>query len=218
MYAKSRTPSHDDQESAAETIAHLIEQAKEIAQQHVHGDARNSKAWGGNFINALQSAWLIVTSFTQRISGWIAQQTASGNEPTPAAIQTEIDIVTGHVGDFEIHAAIESEVLRELTFAGVKKAKIVAQPDACDDCKARAEAGAQPIDDVEPPPFHGGCRCGVIPADDERIARAAPRMVSKQGSCDCEICRGMAGKPIGEQKPPYHAGCTCEVAEESEKK
>lgn len=50
-----------------------------------------------------------------------------------------------------------------------------------------------------------------------RAANVTPEpMVSQQGSCDCETCRGRAGQPIGDQHPPYHEGCDCSAVKGSE--
>lgn len=168
IYAKGRHPSQEDKESAAHTIAALIEQAQAIGHRHVLGEQESrGMAWGGNFLNALQSGWDIVNSFVQRIGNWISDQFSSGDDPTPEEIQDEIDEVAGHAGDFEIQSAVESEVLRALTFVGVKMVKVEAQPDACVPCRARAEQGAVPIDEFEPPPYHGKCRCATVEAGED---------------------------------------------------
>lgn len=68
-------------------------------------------------------------------------------------------------------------------------------------------------------PQHDHCGCTVqelmqTPAPTARAVSAAPRFMSKQGSCDCGVCREMAGKPIGKRQPPYHDGCDCESVQE----
>jgi hypothetical protein len=168
LYAKSRTPSHDDQESAAQALGHIIEQAQALGRSHAaESVGQRSVAWGGNFVNALQSGWDIVTNFVGKISGWIADQISGGNDPSPEDIQAEIDTVADNVGDFEVHAAVESEVLRELTFAGTKMVRSIAQPGACQMCLDEAAKGAVPINDFTPPPYHGSCKCNAMGADEQ---------------------------------------------------
>jgi hypothetical protein len=168
LFAKSKHPSHDDQESAAQALGHIIEQAQALGRSHAAEHVgQRSVAWGGNFVNALQSGWDIVTNFVGKISGWIADQISGGNDPSPEDIQTEIDTVAGNVGGFEVHAAIESEVLRELTFAGTKMVRSIAQPGACQLCLDKAADGPVPINDFVPPPYHGGCRCNTESSDEQ---------------------------------------------------
>lgn len=66
------------------------------------------------------------------------------------------------------------------------------------------------------PSCHPGCQCGVKRLMEKPIERAVEPVsyVSKKGTCDCEQCRAMDGKVIGEKKPPFHDGCDCSVKEE----
>lgn len=165
LFAQSRTPDHDAKESAAQSIAAIIEQAQAIGRAHASVETHErSLAWGGKFTDILQSAWNIVNTFVQRITDWFTQQE---DDVTEEAIEDEVDGLADRVGSFEVAAAIEEEVLRELTFAGVKMVKSEAQPGACEPCVERAERGPVPIDTFEPPPYHGLCRCSTVSADEE---------------------------------------------------
>lgn len=65
------------------------------------------------------------------------------------------------------------------------------------------------------PSCHPGCQCGVKRLMEKPLERSGEPVsyISKRGSCDCEECRAMDGKPIGEKPPPYHEGCDCKVTE-----
>lgn len=65
------------------------------------------------------------------------------------------------------------------------------------------------------PQCHIRCQCSVDRLMEKPIERAVEPVssISKKGTCDCEECRAMDGKPVGEKKPPYHDGCDCEVTE-----
>lgn len=162
LFAKSKTPSQEDKESTAHVLAHVIEQAKSIGHAHANDETRGM-AWGGKFTDALGSAWDIVSNFVQRITDWFSGQT----DVTEDDVIAEVDSLAERVGSFEVAAAIESEVLSDLYFAGVLMVKSIAQPGACEPCVERAEAAPVPIHDFEPPPYHSGCRCSSAPADAE---------------------------------------------------
>lgn len=168
LFAKSKHPSHDDKESAAHILADIIRQAQAIGHAHATDEVQQRAiAWGGKFQDALSSAWNIVTNFVNRIAEWFNGQEAAGEDVTEEEIVEKVESLADTVAGVEVAAAIEEDVLQELYLAGVGKVKPIAQPDACDDCKARAEAGAQPINDFEPPPYHSRCRCSSAPADEE---------------------------------------------------
>lgn len=68
-------------------------------------------------------------------------------------------------------------------------------------------------------PQHDHCGCTVqelmqAPAPTARAVSAGPHLVSKQGACNCEVCREMAGKPTSERQPPYHDGCDCQSVQQ----
>lgn len=46
--------------------------------------------------------------------------------------------------------------------------------------------------------------------EDDGPSPATAGMVSKQGSCNCDICRANAGQPV-EKPPPFHDGCDCSL-------
>ena len=168
LFAKSQHPSHEDKEAVAQILADIIQQAQAIGYAHATDETHERAiAWGGKFQNALSSAWNIVTNFAGRIAQWFSGQEAAGEDVTPEDIEDKIESLAETVAGFEVAAAIEEEVLRELTFAGVAMVKSIAQPGCCENCRARADAGAQPIDQFEPPPYHGRCRCNTAPADEE---------------------------------------------------
>ena len=160
LFAKSKHPSQEDKESAAHTLAHIIEQAKAIGHAHAIDETQRGMAWGGKFQDALSSAWDIVNNFVQRIIDWFSSQ----DEVTEDDVVAEVDTLAERVGGFEVAAAIEQEVLETLYFAGVLMVRSIAQPGACEPCVDRADAGPVPINDFEPPPYHGGCRCSSAPA------------------------------------------------------
>jgi hypothetical protein len=165
IYAKSRHPSHEDKESAAHVLASIIEQAQAIGRAHASSEQERGMAWGGDFLNALQSGWDIVTNFVSRITDWIQDQISGGNNPSDDAIQAEIDTVASNAGSYEVQSAIEQEVWQTLYMAGVTMVESVPQPGACEACLARASAGPVPINDYIPPPFHNLCKCGTRPAN-----------------------------------------------------
>lgn len=168
IFAKSKQPSHEDKETAANILADIIEQAQAIGRAHTNDETHDRAiAWGGKFQQVLSSAWNIVTNFVNRIAEWFTDQKTTGEDITEADITDKVESLAETVAGVEVAAAIEEEILRELTFVGVSMVKAIAQPDACDECKERAEAGAQPIDDFEPPPYHSRCRCSTAPADEE---------------------------------------------------
>lgn len=168
LFAKSKHPSHDDKESAASMIASIIRQAQDIGHAHAAQDEHErSIAWGGKFTDALSSAWNIVTNFVQRIAEWFTKQESSGADITEQDIIDKVDSLAEQVGSVEVHAAIEQSVWETLYFAGVKMMRSIAQPGACEACQAKADEGPVPIDDFEPPPYHGRCRCSGAPADEE---------------------------------------------------
>lgn len=166
LFAQSKHPSHDDKESAAHVLASIIEQAQEIGRTHASDEQERSLAWGGKFANALSSAWDIVNNFVQRIIDWI-----SGQDPEDLSeddIIAEVDTLAERVGSFEVAAAIEQEVLDTLAEQGATLFISIAQPGACNPCLERAAADPVPMNDFEPPPYHGGCRCSTSRADENR--------------------------------------------------
>lgn len=167
LFAKSKHPSHDDKEAAAQTLANIIEQAQALGHTYAQDEHERAIAWGGKFTNALSSAWNIVTNFVQRIGEWFTQQDASGASPDEQDIVDKVDALAEQVGSVEVHAAIEQSAWETLYFAGVKKMRSIAQPGACQACLDKAAEGAMPISDFVPPPYHGRCRCNGVPADDE---------------------------------------------------
>lgn len=167
LYAKSRQPSHEDKESAAQTLASILEQAQQIGRVHAADEQQRAIAWGGKFQDALSSAWNIVANFVNRIAQWFADAAASGEDVTEADIEDKIDSLAETVAGVEVAAAIEEEILTELTLAGVALVKSIAQPGACESCLSKAAADPVPINDFEPPPYHSRCRCSTAPADEE---------------------------------------------------
>lgn len=164
IFAKTRHPSQEDKEATVQTLAHIIEQAKAIGHAHVHAEEQRGLAWGGNFVNALSSAWDIVSNFVARIVDWFAGQ---GDGVSEDEIEAEVESLAERVAGFEVAAAVESEVLSELYFTGVLMVRSIAQPGACQLCLDKAAMGSQPINDFEPPPYHSHCRCSAAPADEE---------------------------------------------------
>lgn len=168
LFAHGKHPSHDDQESAAQTLAHIIEQAQAIGRAHASDETQERAiAWGGKFQDTLSSAWNIVTNFVQRIAEWFTGKEASGEDVTEQDIVDKVDSLAETVAGVEVASAIEEEIWKELYFAGVKMVKSIAQPGACSDCVARADAAPVPINDFDPPPYHSRCRCNSAPADEE---------------------------------------------------
>lgn len=164
LFARSRQPSHEDKEAAVHVLASIIEQALSIGHAHATDEAHErAVAWGGMFQNVLSSAWDIVSNFVGRIANWFSAHPNATEEEVVEEVESLADRVAG----FEVAAAIESEVLRELTFAGVKMARSIAQPGACDDCLTKAARGPVPINDFVPPPYHQYCQCSSAPADEE---------------------------------------------------
>lgn len=165
-FSKSAQPSHEDQESAAERIASIIDAAQRIGHEHAAGGAHERAiAWGGRFQDAMSSAWAIVTNFIQRIKDWVSGQDADAL--TEDDIEEEVDSLAGRVASVEVHAAIEEEVWQTLYLAGVSMVRSIAQPGACQLCLDKAAQGAMPINDFTPPPYHGSCRCNTASADEE---------------------------------------------------
>ncbi|GCE14190.1 hypothetical protein KTT_41030 [Tengunoibacter tsumagoiensis] len=73
------------------------------------------------------------------------------------------------VGQTEVCAAVEEEVVHQMQQAGVEEIYWLAEPDACDRCLANADASPLPIDQLWPsgdtaPPAHPRCRCTIAPA------------------------------------------------------
>lgn len=168
LFAKSRHPSHEDKESCAHTLASILEQAQAIGHVHASDETQERAiAWGGKFQDVLSSAWNIVTNFVNRIAEWFTEQEASGEDVSEEDITEKIESLADTVAGVEVAAAIEEDILTELTLAGVAKVRAIAQPGACEACIERAEAGPQPIDDFEPPPYHSRCRCATGVADEE---------------------------------------------------
>jgi hypothetical protein len=166
LYATRKQPTQEDKESAAHTLAGILEQAQAIGHAHATDEVARSIAWGGKFTNVLNSAWDIVTTFVSRIADWFTQQQAAGEDVSDSDLAEKIDSLAEQVGGFEVAAAIEESVLQELTFAGVQMVKSAAQPGACEDCQDKADADPVPINDFEPPPYHGKCRCSTAPVDE----------------------------------------------------
>lgn len=161
LFAKSAQPSQEDKESAAHTLASILEQARAIGHAHAAQEEQRGIAWGGKFTDVLGSAWNIVEAFVQRVREWFSRQTEVSEED----VEAEVASLAERVASVEVAAAIESEVLRELTLAGVLLVKSMAQPGACEPCQSKAEEDPVPIDDFDSPPYHGSCRCSTVPAD-----------------------------------------------------
>jgi hypothetical protein len=210
LFAKARRPSQDDKERAVHVLASIIEQAKAIGHAHASQEEERATAWGGKFQHALSSAWNIVNNFVQRIADWFAGQ----DEVTEEDVEAEVDSLAERVASYEVATAIEEQVLETLYFAGVTMVQSIAQPGACQPCQDKADDGPKPINDFDPPPYHGGCRCSAAPADNVRVIRSVQRLINKQGTCNCETCRSMAGMPVDENGPPFHDGCDCTTEEE----
>ncbi len=154
-------PSKADQTHAALAIADLLQQAKAIGHAHAADETQESSAWGGNFANVLASAWDIVQHFVDKISAWIDGQDAE--DLTEADIEAQVETLADHVGDYEVAAAIEQEVLDTLAAAGEDMLQSYPQPGCCSDCQAIADAGPTPISQFQPAPYHNGCRCSSGP-------------------------------------------------------
>jgi hypothetical protein len=169
LFAKSKQPSHEDQESAAHTLASIIEQAQAIG--HAHAAQERGIAWGGNFSNALSSAWDIVTNFVGRMKDWITGQESGGADLSEDDVVAEIDSLASTVAGVEVASAIEQEVLDSLQSQGFMQIAWIAQPGACPLCVANAEASPLPIGSEWPsgdtiPPAHPHCRCSIGSAGD----------------------------------------------------
>lgn len=160
LFAKSKQPSHEDKEAAVQTLVSILEQAQAIGRAHASEEETRALAWGGKFQDILSSAWNIVNTFVQRIADWFSSQ----DEVSEEEVEAEIDGLAERVGSFEVAAAIEQEVWETLYFAGVLMVRSIAQPGACQLCLDKAGRGAVPIDDFDPPPYHGSCRCSTAPA------------------------------------------------------
>jgi hypothetical protein len=167
LFAKSRHPSQEDKESAAQMLSSILEQAQAIGHAHATDEVERAIAWGGKFQNVLSSAWNIVTNFVNRIAQWFAQQEATGEDITEQDIEDKIDSLAETVAGVEVAAAIEEDVQLSLYLAGVALVKSIAQPGACKFCLNKAAADPVPIDEFEPPPYHSRCRCSTAPADEE---------------------------------------------------
>lgn len=153
-------------EAAVQKLASILEQAQAIGREHAsNGKQERALAWGGKFVNLLQSAWDIVNTFVQRIVDWINDQDVE--DITQDDIDTEVATLADHVGSFEVAAAIEQEIVDILQAQGVSMMVSVAQPDACAGCLAKADADPVPIDQFVPPPYHGRCRCSSASGDEE---------------------------------------------------
>lgn len=169
LFAQSRMPSHDAKESAAQSIAAIIEQAQAIGQTHAQDEHQErSIAWGGNFRNTLGSAWDIVNNFVQRIADWMSDQDAE--ELSEDEIVAEVDTLAETAASVEVPAAIEGAVMDGLQAQGLMTIRWIAQPDACDKCRALAEMGSVPLgtdfDGVAFPPLHAHCRCSLGTGDE----------------------------------------------------
>lgn len=164
LFAKSKQPSHEDRESAAHMLASIIEQAQAIGRAHAAAETQERTiAWGGKFVNALQSGWDIVSNFVQRIADWLSGP--DGADASEDEIATEIETLADHVGGFEVSAAIEQEIVDTLQAQGVGMMHSIAQPGACGPCLDKAAADPVPISDFIPPPYHNRCRCSSASAD-----------------------------------------------------
>lgn len=162
LFSGREQPSQEDKESAVQAIATIIEHARAIGHAHASNEhERAMNAWGGNFSNILNSAWGIVNTFVQRIEDWLAGQ----DDVSEDDLDAEVDELAGHVGDYEVAAAIEQEVKDTLAAQGVTLMKSIAQEGACVPCQDKASADPVPIADFDPPPYHGKCRCNGAPAN-----------------------------------------------------
>lgn len=164
LFAKTKTPSHDDKEAAAQTLASIIEQAQAIGHAHAEQDSHErSIAWGGKFTDALSSAWNIVTNFVQRITDWMAGQDAA--DLSEQDIIDKVDSLAEDVSSVEVPTAIEGAIMEELQSQGLMMIRWIAMPGACPHCQANADMGSVPIGtdfngDVFPP-AHPHCRCSL---------------------------------------------------------
>lgn len=163
LFAKSKKPSHDDQESAAQTISHLLSQAQDIGTALVDKAEERGMAWGGAFKDILSSAWDIVTNFVQRIGDWISEEIDDGEEITLDDIVAKVDALAETVASVEIPSAVEGAVLDAMETQGLFTIRWIAQPGACKICRDNADLGSVPIgydfDGTAFPPAHPGCRC-----------------------------------------------------------
>lgn len=170
LFAKSKHPSHDDKESAAHTLASIIEQAQAIGHAHAQDEHERSIAWGGKFTDALSSAWDIVSNFVQRIGDWISGQ--NPEDLTEGAIVDQVDTLAETVSSVEVPSAIEGAVMDSLQSQGFLTIAWIAQPGACERCLANAAASPLPIGSEWPsgdtiPPVHPHCRCSIgVPANE----------------------------------------------------
>lgn len=168
LFAKSKKPNHDDQESAVEMLVALLEHAQAIGREHVTGKHERSLAWGGKFQNLMQSAWDIVNNFVHRVGDWIQEQIDGGNDDlSQEDIQTEIETVAENVSSFEIASCIEQAVLDEMEASGFERIAWGVQEGACKVCQGNADGGAIALGSTFPsgavkPPQHNRCRCSII--------------------------------------------------------
>lgn len=166
LFAKSKTPSHDDKESAAHVLASIIEQAQAIGRAHASEEAHErGMSWGGSFVNALSSAWDIVSNFVQRIGDWISGQEADGVDVSEDDIIAEVDSLAETAASVEVASAIEQEVMDTLQSQGILAIRWIAQPGACEFCQSQAAMGSVPIGTdfggYPYPPAHPWCRCSL---------------------------------------------------------
>lgn len=169
-FGKQTRPSHEDIEATVQKLTSILEQAQAIGHAHVHGDdEQRGMAWGGKFVNLAQSAWDIVTTFVQRIADWISEQDAEGLSEDE--IEAEVDSLAETVASVEVPSAIEQAVMDGLQEQGVMQIRWIAQPDACEHCRANADMGVVDIgtdfNGDTFPPAHPHCRCSLGTADEE---------------------------------------------------
>lgn len=154
-----KPPSKEAQERVVDAIHAILEQAQAIGRTHATGKAARSIAWGGAFRDLLQSARDIVSTFVDRIVSWWQGQ--DSEEVDEGDLEQEVESLAEQVASFEVHAAIEEEVWQTLYFAGVGMVRSIAQSGACQPCQEKADAGPTPIDEFDPPPYHGHCKCST---------------------------------------------------------
>jgi hypothetical protein len=160
-FPRGSRPSNTAQEQAVAAIHAILEQAQAIGRKHATDEEERAVAWGGAFRDLLQSAKDIVSTFIDRIVSWWQGQ---DEDVSTDDLEAEVESLAETVAGYEVHAAIEEEIWQTLYFAGVSEVRSIAQPGACQACQEKADAGATPIDEFEPPPYHGRCRCSTSPA------------------------------------------------------
>jgi hypothetical protein len=163
LFVHAPQPNYEDKESAAQQVMSLLEQARAIGHAHASDELERSSTWGGNFGDALSSAWQIVNMFVSRIADWF---TAQDGDVSEEDIQAQVDDLAETVAGTEVAGAIEQEVMDALSAQGVLMMRSVPQPGACDTCMTIAGAGPLPIADFVAPPYHPHCACSSAPADE----------------------------------------------------